>query len=104
MGQPEAPLGQLGDVNLCTWPSCTNNYKPGDFSQGSLGLGRGITNQVTRVAGEVSAGEEEVSHCWGPDGSFHVVCMFVMGVGVVCALVTLVCFYKIYSIVHRSRR
>ena len=35
------------------------------------------------------------SHCFEPDGSFHVVCMFVIGVSIFCGLISLICTWKV---------
>ena len=45
---------------------------------------------------------EQGSHCWEPDGSFHVVCMFVIAVSCVCAFITVISVYKIVILVYSS--
>jgi len=45
---------------------------------------------------------EQGSHCWEPDGSFHVVCMFVIAVSCVCAFITVISVYKIIILVYSS--
>merc|ERR1719452_185462 len=44
------------------------------------------------------------SHCWEPDGSFHVVCIFVISVSIVCGLVTFISVYRIVQMVMASLR
>eukprot|EP00092_Neocalanus_flemingeri_P095196 GFUD01121107.1.p1 GENE.GFUD01121107.1~~GFUD01121107.1.p1 ORF type:complete len:130 (-),score=28.21 GFUD01121107.1:114-503(-) len=39
------------------------------------------------------------SHCWEPDGSFHSVCMFVIGVSIACGIVTVISVYRIIHMV-----
>ena len=35
------------------------------------------------------------SHCWEPDGSFHSVCSFVIGMSSVCVILTVIAVYRI---------
>merc|ERR1719186_330942 len=46
------------------------------------------------------------SHCWEPDGSFHVVFpgVFVIAVSILCGLVTIVSVYRIVQMVMASIR
>eukprot|EP00092_Neocalanus_flemingeri_P030461 GFUD01033067.1.p2 GENE.GFUD01033067.1~~GFUD01033067.1.p2 ORF type:complete len:138 (+),score=39.18 GFUD01033067.1:279-692(+) len=44
------------------------------------------------------------SHCWEPDGSFHSVCIFVIGMSIVCGIVTVISVYRIGQMVIASVR
>jgi len=44
------------------------------------------------------------SHCWEPDGSFHSVCIFVIGVSIVCGIVTVISVYRIVQMVMAAIR
>ena len=44
------------------------------------------------------------SHCWEPDGSFHVVCMFVIGASSVCGVITIFSVYRIILMVISAIR
>jgi len=44
------------------------------------------------------------SHCWEDDGSFHVVCIFVITISIACGLITLLCTYRILSLLVQSFR
>ena len=39
------------------------------------------------------------SHCWEPDGSFHSVCSFVIGMSSVCVILTVIAVYRIGEMV-----
>ena len=39
------------------------------------------------------------SHCWEPDGSFHIVCIFVIGMSSVCVILTAIAVYRIGEMV-----
>ena len=39
------------------------------------------------------------SHCWEPDGSFHIVCIFVIGMSSVCVILTAIAAYRIGEMV-----
>jgi len=39
------------------------------------------------------------SHCFEPDGSFHVVCMFVIGVSIFCGAISLICTLKVVKMI-----
>merc|ERR1712107_566242 len=42
------------------------------------------------------------SHCWEEDGSFHVVCMFVIAISCVCFFITVLSVYKIIILIFSS--
>jgi len=46
--------------------------------------------------------EHHGSHCWEEDGSFHVVCMFVIAISCVCFFITVISVYKIIILVYSS--
>ena len=48
-----------------------------------------VTDTVTRSG----------SHCWEPDGSFHVVCLFVIVVSTVCFFISVLSVYRIIMLV-----
>lgn len=48
-----------------------------------------VTDTVTRSG----------SHCWEPDGSFHVVCLFVIAVSTVCFFISVLSVYRIIMLV-----
>eukprot|EP00091_Calanus_sinicus_P014642 TRINITY_DN32264_c0_g1_i1.p1 TRINITY_DN32264_c0_g1~~TRINITY_DN32264_c0_g1_i1.p1 ORF type:complete len:112 (-),score=19.58 TRINITY_DN32264_c0_g1_i1:77-412(-) len=53
-----------------------------------------MTNSSSRFPSE---GFE--SHCWEPDGSFHSVCIFVIGMSSVCVILTVIAVYRIGEMV-----
>ena len=57
-----------------------------------------VTNSTSSLS--INSG----SHCWEPDGSFHVVCIFVIAVSILCGLVTIVSVYRIFQMVMAAIR
>ena len=49
-----------------------------------------------------STNEWRGSHCWEPDGSFHVVCMFVITMAVICFFVTSIMVFRIAKMLIMS--
>jgi len=42
------------------------------------------------------------SHCWEPDGSFHIVCIFVILVSSCCFFITVLSVYRIFKLISSS--
>merc|ERR1711962_1551544 len=57
---------------------------------------------MATTASNVTGSTGHGSHCWEEDGSFHVVCMFVIAISCVCFFITVLSVYKIIILIYSS--
>jgi len=57
---------------------------------------------MAATASNVTGSTGHGSHCWEEDGSFHVVCMFVIAISCVCFFITVLSVYKIIILIYSS--
>merc|ERR1711974_387061 len=60
------------------------------------------TSALVAASNATGTSEHHGSHCWEEDGSFHVVCMFVIAISCVCFFITVISVYKIIILVYSS--